>query len=315
MKPMLATDADLDKVKFPVLVFPKIDGVRALNVAGKLVGRSGKQFKNKLNTSFFSKLAFSGFDGEMVVDRIKGSGICNETTSAMTTIEGHIQTRWCLFDRVIEGANETDSFLKRYRQLEEVVSSILAREPELRSFLWVIPFKWVHDKESLMETEIDCINQGYEGVILRDPHAPYKFGRSTAKEGGFLRMKQFMDAEIEITSVVEGKSNQNELRANPHGYAERSTHASNMVPNGMVGSILGRALQDSVDSLGNVVIQKGSEVEVAAGKLNHHERKYFFENQTAIIGRIAKFQFFPIGIKDKPRFPTFQSFRSKTDMS
>ena len=39
-KPQLAEDAVLDKVIFPCLVQPKIDGVRAMNLEGTLTGRS-----------------------------------------------------------------------------------------------------------------------------------------------------------------------------------------------------------------------------------------------------------------------------------
>ena len=42
MKPFLCCDADINKIQFPVLVLPKIDGVRMLNVNGKATGRSLK---------------------------------------------------------------------------------------------------------------------------------------------------------------------------------------------------------------------------------------------------------------------------------
>jgi DNA ligase 1 len=313
MKPLLACDVNLDKLNYPVMVFAKIDGVRALNVDGRLVGRSGKQFKNELNTEFFSDSRFTGFDGEMVVDRITGFGICNETTSALTTIRGSINTRWCLFDYVLDGANNEHSYLDRYKLLIDVVSELYRKDPLLMRRLWVVPFQTAHNREDLERIELEKLEQGYEGLVIRDPNARYKYGRSTVNEGIFLRLKRFVDTEIEITHVVEGKTNRNELKSTPNGYAERSTVSENMVPNGMIGTICGRAIE-TVKLGEHVVLFKGQEVEVGPGKMAHNDRKYYFENQNEIIGKIGKFQFFPIGVKDKPRFPTFQGFRDPVDL-
>lgn len=313
MKPILACDVDLQKLTYPVMVFPKIDGVRALNIDGRLVGRSGKQFKNRLNTEFYSDPRFNGFDGEMVVDRIVGYGICNETTSALGTIKGDIETRWCLFDYVIDGVNNEYPYQVRYQQLVDKVAELHRQDPSLLRRIWVIPFQLAQSQEELEAIEIELLEQQYEGLIVRDPNGAYKYGRSTAREGTFLRLKRFIDTEIEITHVVEGRSNQNELKANPHGYAERSTLSENMVPNGMVGTIVGRALED-IEFCGRIIVRKGDTIEVAPGRMTHSERRHYFENPHEIIGKIGKYQFFPVGVKDKPRFPTFQGFRDPVDM-
>jgi DNA ligase-1 len=281
-------------------------------VDNKLVGRSGKQFKNKLNTEFFSDPRFNGFDGEMVVDRITGYGICNETTSALGTIKGTIQTRWCLFDYVIDGFNNESPYYERYAQLCDIVHNLWREDPSLRDRLWVIPYEVVNCREQVEEFELQYIEEQYEGLILRKPVGTYKYGRTTAKESNYLRVKRFFDSEIVVTHVIEGRTNQNELKHDPNGYAERATLAENMIPNGMVGTICGRALKE--EKLGDlIVLHKDQEIEVSPGKMTHEERKYFFEHQDEIIGKIAKFQFFPIGVKDKPRFPTFQGFRDPVD--
>jgi hypothetical protein len=55
MKPQLAEDAIIDAVRFPCIVQPKIDGVRALNLNGTLTGRSLKPFEGFGITEYFSK--------------------------------------------------------------------------------------------------------------------------------------------------------------------------------------------------------------------------------------------------------------------
>lgn len=313
MKPILASDADLTKVRFPVWVLPKIDGVRALCQDGKLVGRSGKAFKNKLNTAFYSDPRFTGFDGEMVVARIWGDGICAETTSALSTIKGTVETRWCLFDHLPDECEIHGPYSDRYLTLVRRVSRLYDEDPTLRERLWVVPYTAAYSIEEVREIANFHVENGYEGSILRDPNGLYKHGRATANEANYLRLKEFMDAEILVTEVVEGRTNNNELKATPHGYSERSTHTGNMMPNGMVGSLRGTALQD-VTAGGRVVITKGQLIEVAAGKMSHAERKKYFKDPDTIVGKIAKYQFFPVGIKDKPRFPTFQTLRAPEDL-
>lgn len=312
MKPMRATDVDPDKLKFPLMAFPKIDGVRALVIDDKLVARSGKPFKNKLNSDYYSLAEFNGFDGEMVVDRVSGDGICNETTSALTTIKGVVPTRFCLFDHVVDGTKERP-YIKRYEWLCERVKQLTFEYPDLLGKLWVIPYQMVYNADELEAYKDSTISQGYEGVILRDPDAPYKYGTSTAKEGYYLRIKEFMDAEILVTGILEGSENTNEMTRSPMGKAERSTHKDNMIPNGMVGTIQGKLLDD-VRYGGKVILTKGQHVEVSPGKLSHNERKAYFEDQSLIVGKIVRFQFFPVGVKDKPRFPTFQTFRDPVDV-
>jgi len=310
VKPILACDYDSDVAAFPFMALPKIDGVRALNVDGKLIARSGKPFKNKLNSEFFSDKRFIGFDGEMVVDRITGEGICNETTSALTTINGTIETRWCVFDLILPGINDHEGYYMRWRQLLEKIENLHMKYPELINRIWPVPHISINSQYELDNIQICYLEQGFEGVVLRDFKGGYKHGRCTAKESNFLRVKQFMESEIVVTHIREGQSNCNEINKSPHGYTERSTHSELMTPNGMIGTICGHALK--TEKIGDrIVIEEGQYIEIAPGKMTHEERKSFLLNPEKIIGKIVKFQFFPIGIKDKPRFPTFQEFRNK----
>ena len=58
MKPQLANDANLATLKYPLIVQPKIDGVRALNINGTLTGRSLDPFKGFGITEYWSKPEF-----------------------------------------------------------------------------------------------------------------------------------------------------------------------------------------------------------------------------------------------------------------
>ena len=313
MKPILACDYDPKKGSFPYMAFPKIDGVRGLNIEGYFVGRSGKKFANKLNTNFYTDKLFKGFDGEMVLDRITGFGICNDVTSALTTIKGDRMCRWCLFDLVNGGVNSDTPYLTRYNHLVEVVTWLQGERPELVNRLWVIPFTMVYNQAELDAFELKCLEEQYEGVILRDPNGLYKYGRTTAKEANYLRIKRFQDEEIVVTGVREGQTNHNKATLTPNGYTERATLAENMVPNGLIGTIIGKCVKD-VFFNETLLFPEGMEIEISPGRMAHGEREHYFRNADEIIGKIVKYQFFPVGVKDKPRFPTFQGFRDPVDM-
>ena len=53
------------------------------------------------------------------------------------------------------------------------------------------------------------LDDGYEGLMLRAPDGPYKFGRSTVKENTLLKVKNFLDDEAEVIGFKEQTTNTN----------------------------------------------------------------------------------------------------------
>ncbi len=313
MKPIRACDVKKDFVRYPIWMLPKIDGVRALTIRSEFIARSGKPFRNQKNSEFFSDDLFDGFDGEAVTDRVYGGLLCNETTSALNTIKGEVTVNWCLFDYILPGANNWEPYHKRYEALVKRVKKVLVEDPAVAQRLWVVPYIVVNSWEEVEAQHETWCKEGYEGSILRDPEGKYKLGTCTPREANYLRLKSFSDSEIEVTGVEQGQSNQNEQTKDTFGYAERSTHKENMVPNGMVGTITGVAVAN-VKHRGRILIKKGDQITVSPGKMSHDQRVYYWEHQEEIIGKIVKYKFFPHGMKSKPRFPTFQSFRNRNDL-
>ena len=314
MKPMLACDWDENRISFPAMAQPKIDGVRALNMHGGLTGRSLKLFKNRYTTDFYSQEFFKGFDGELTAAEETHPDLCRLTTSAVGTIAGQPFTLWWLFDYVTP-ENEGMSYLERYNHLRQRIEYLQA-DPSAQPWaghLRVVPMRMVHTLEELIAFDEENLTAGFEGTIIRDPHGKHKQGRSTVREGGLLRIKRFVESEAIVKAIVEGESNQNEAQTNELGLQFRSSHQENMVPNGLVGSLTCRALSTVKDGA-RVVIQEGQEITVSPGNMPHDQRKFYFENQTELVGKTIKFKFFPKGIKDKPRFPTFVTIRQPEDM-
>lgn len=302
MKPMLAEDWIESKVQLPVIMQPKIDGVRGLNLAGKLTGRSLKSFGNKYVTRFFSHSAFTGLDGELAAGHECDPALCRLTSSALGTHEGEPFVLWWLFDYVTVDTVRWPYF-QRYQALANRLRE-LQDMPHLRPMaghLRLVPQELVTTMARLNELRAHHLELGYEGSILRHPNKGVKYGRSTVNEGGLLRIKDFIEEEAVVNSITEGRSNGNEATINALGQTERSSHQANMTPNGMVGSL------ECTD------VKTGKDITVAAGSMPHDERTLYFREPWRILKKTIKYKTFPKGVKDKPRFPTFQSIKLKED--
>lgn len=318
LKPALACDFDETKLKFPLLASVKVDGVRGISLNGEITGRSLKKFKNPFVSKMFDSALFFGFDGELVLGDYTSPTLCSDTTgfvNRQTPKDGKPtesdQLYWYVFDcldvEVIDMPYE-----KRFQALTMLVNAL--HENNLALNVRIMPTKMVHSMEELLAFEEECLEAGFEGVIIRDPNGMHKSGRATLKGGTYLRIKRFVDFEGIIESFEEAMENTNEAKTNELGRTERSTHQANMVPKGMVGSLKLRTLQDVVYN-GKVLIPKGELVTVGPGAMSHEDRVAYFKNPDMILGKIGKAKFFPKIQKDKLRFPTFLSLRAEEDMS
>lgn len=312
MTPMLAEDADETKIHFPVILQPKIDGVRSVNFDGILTGRSLKKHRNKHVTELFSHKILEGLDGEMVAEHECHPNLCSITSSALGTIKGEPFVLWWLFDFVGYGLNDK-CYEERYKNLTQYVKWLYStcNEPFV-SHLRVVPSEYCETMEALLWHEEQWLDSGYEGLILRSPDRKYKEGRSTVKEGGLLRIKRFVEEEAVVVAFEEGSSNTNVATINELGHTHRSSHKEGLIPKGQIGSLLCRALKN-ISSRDKVLILKDDTFTVSPGTMTAKQRKYFFENPNELLGKTIKFKFFPHGCKDKPRFPNFQSFIIESD--
>lgn len=301
MLPMLAHDYVASKLRFPLLLQPKIDGVRGLNLLGTLTGRSLKTHKNKFTTEFYSHPSCLGLDGELAANEETHPDLCRLTTSAVGTIAGEPFLLWHPFDFVNSGSLLLP-YHRRLELLESHYKLMVAHAPQIANRVKPIKTIVVNNSDDMHHQEVLWLAAGYEGAIIRDPDGLYKQGRSTPTEGGLLRIKRFAEAEAVVSRVIEGDENLNEAKVNETGHTSRSSHQENMVPNGMVGAL------ECVDC------KTGKTITVAAGRMTHVERKHFFEHPELIINKTIKYKTFLKGVKDLPRFPTYQCIRVESDL-
>lgn len=285
-KPTLAANADLTKLVFPVYASPKLDGIRCTVIGGKAISRTKKPIANDYIRSLLSNRKFEGFDGELIVGEPTAPDCFNRSTSGVMRHDGQPDFTFWVFDTVDGRAAFYKHRLKSLREMEW--------NPAERVRL--LPQTILTDLDQLSIYEAERVDAGYEGVILRSPEAPYKFGRSTANEGYLLKVKRFEDSECQIVSIEEEMHNANEAQTNELGRTKRSTAKAGLVGKGTMGALVVRD------------IHHGWQFNIGSG---------FTAAQRAApwkIGSIHKYKFFPVGMKDVPRHPVYIGPRSKLDL-
>jgi DNA ligase-1 len=311
MKPLLAANYVESKVVFPCGAQPKIDGVRGLTTEGGLTGRSLKKHKNKYTTAFYRIPEYAFLDGELAAGPETDPDLCRVTSQVLRTIQGEPFTLWHLFDclhkHVIHGP-----YIERYKYLAQKISHEQSQGRMMHARL--VPMQICESLEQLLYWDTLWLEMGYEGTIIRGLQALHKEGRSTVTQGQLLRIKRFIDAEAMVVSLEEGTRNENEAQTNELGRTFRTSHQENKVNNGVVGNMQCRMLAD-VEYEGEIILRKDQIVTVSPGAMDHCKRKHYWDNPTELVGHVIKFKFFPKGIKDKPRFPTYQAHRDDADMS
>lgn len=292
---MLAAAADLKKIQYPVLGFPKIDGIRAVVHDKKPLSRKLITLPNKFIQGFFSHDHFQGLDGELVVGAPNDPLCIKHTTSGVMSVEGAPDFTFYVFDKWDE---IHAGYGRRFAKADHVVRSIGSVR------LRVLEYEILRNESALLDYEAAQLNAGYEGIILRDPDGAYKHGRSTVREGGLLKLKRFQDSEAEVLEVIEEQFNGNEAQRDNLGRTKRSSAKAGKVGKGRAGALRVRD------------IHHGWEFEIGTGLTDVDKAEWWawWQLGSTRPARLVKYKYFPIGMQERPRHPVYLSWRHPADM-
>ena len=291
-KPTLAVNADFSKIIYPVYASPKLDGIRCSIVDGKALSRTLKPIPNKHIFNQLSTTDLNGLDGELIIGSPTSKTCYNESVSNVMAFDKVPAYTYYVFDHhEISG-----SFTKRFRELAASLEQLI-KFPQIV----LLEQNLLHNEAEMLAYEASKVAEGYEGIILRSPEAPYKFGRSTVKEGYLLKVKRFEDSEAKIIGFEEEMYNGNEAEVNELGRTKRSSAQAGKVGKNTLGAF---HVRDCIS---------GIEFSIGTG-LTAADRQHFWERQGDYIGKIVKYKFFAVGVKTAPRHPVFLGMRDAKDM-
>ena len=311
---------DPEKVRYPLMAFRKVDGVRAGRLYEHFHGRSLDPFKNTAINARFAGAEYAGFDGELTIDgiltsvalkkRIEAGALVADPLSSLCSLTTGLTNRskiekgetalpangiWNLFDLLSDDVIHLP-YKQRY---DALVSRVAATTP---AYARVLDFVWINSAEEALEWIAECLALGFEGAIFRDPEALYKSGRATSKLNDFWRFKPKSDKDGVIVGYAAALANNNEAVRNSRGHLERSAHQENKVAKDEVGKLFIYMLDtDTVET-------------VSPGKMLHDFRAAAFADPTLIVGKPCKVESLDTGVKKALRQAFFKDFRSYEDM-
>ncbi len=304
-RPMLAPNqkTDLSSIKYPILASYKLDGLRCLFIKGEMLSRSlkpiqNKQLREKLQPlADYSKEHNCILDGEIYSPELTFQEITRYVMTQdfedkksvkkhgeVLTIPEHL--KYYCFD-CVENDNFDEHFDHRIREKG------INFPPDLVNWVGQIT---MHNKEDIESYFNSALNQGFEGLILKDMNGRYKCGRGTIKEGLIYKVKPFVTFDAEILHVVQA------TEVDPN--AEKKINE------------LGRSVTSKKKG-DRVLINKASAFEVEyEGKrlkvviaMTDEQKEAIWANRSTYIGKIIEYKGMMIGSKDVPRHPVFLRFR------
>lgn len=294
-KPMLAHSVeDLESIPLPVMVSPKLDGIRVTVRDGIAYSRTNKPIRSKSVQELFGKEELNGLDGELIY----GSPVAGDVFN--------LSTRFCMSENIPEGmtADEIRFYVfddisegKAIARYERYMSRCFNNEPSVVGVGQTLATSLEQVAEMQSEYEAD----GYEGAMVKCPNGEYKNGRSTVKQGLLGKLKKFVDSEARIIGFDELMHNNNQAEVNELGRTKRATNRENLIP------------ADTMGALHVADIHSGVEFKIGTG-FTAEQRKEIWDNRDSWLGLIAKYKFFPVGIKDKPRLPVYLGIRHEDDI-
>ncbi len=285
---LAATIKDVDLLNYPLFASPKLDGIRCVMLDGKAVTRNLKPIPNNFIRKFLeANHLLDGFDGEIMIK----SGDFNSVQSAVMSEDGEPNFYYAVFD------SHKDNNLQYSLRLDNLSATIKTindlRIREVQQFI-------VSNKAELLELEKEVLEDGYEGLILRNASTTYKYGRSTLNEAKLLKLKRFEDDEATVLNVEPLYENNNTATTNKLGRTERSSHKQNMVAQPTAGSLL-------------VVLDSGKEFSIGTG-MDDATRQDIWDKRTQLIGKKVKFKYQELSADGIPRFPVYIGFRNPADL-
>lgn len=225
-------------------------------------------------------------DGELVAIDCEGNDASfNDTQSAIMSVDGQPRFEFRVFDCFENIYLPYTERLIRAKELVREATDLCVA---------VLCQQLCRTIKGITRCEEAALENGKEGIMLRQPGGWYKEGRSTFNEGYLLKVKRFTDDEALVIGVEEEMENCNVATTDAGGLQKRSKHASGLKGKGMVGKLICK--------------WKGKTIKIGSG-MTVCDKDYWWQRPKEIIGKTITFKYQAHGMKDLPRAPIFKGIR------
>lgn len=273
----------LSEVKYPIIGQTKLDGFRCVYFPKEKVfmGRNGRPINNKNLNSYFEEFikrnANHVIDGELYSDTLSFNQIASVLNSDEKPLDG---IYYCAYDFMrndewvrqecetpyMTRINNLAIAVKQWtmdgvKNVSVVTSEDLLNEAAVQNF-----YQW-------------ALDQGFEGLMLKDPNGAYEWKRVTVKSGIMMKVKPCDEYDGKVVSYEEGE-----------------------------GKYVGK--------LGVLVVEvKGIKNEVKVGSgFSDQEREEYWADKKNLVGKWIKLEATEITENNESlRFPRFLAFRDSKD--
>lgn len=222
LKPALAQHYYRDKkkkegirAKFPSYIQPKLNGVRAFMLWSDLenkaiiLSKNGIQYNLPFMVEGLTRDVFEYDDEEIIFDGelyIHGEHLqVINSLARKYTLQSH-ELKFMIFDLAIPNADQA----ARFGMLAKIAKKMSLAKIVMRSYNMNVDFKGhsnicicptyiVHSDSEAQEKFQFFLDRGFEGAIVRNTKAEYKFGKRT---NNLLKIKKREQAEFVILDVV-----------------------------------------------------------------------------------------------------------------
>ena len=333
-KPILAPNdqPNLDDIKYPILASYKLDGIRCIFKNGEMLSRSLKPIVNKQLREKFKPIADYTKQYSLILDgEIYSHELTfQEITRAVMTQDFEdkksikklmnnpdvrcVDENFKKFEKMLESEEEYDNYVNALLSNIKfyMFDGIYNNEPEesyknrLKHIEKIsVKFKnivcveqeEINSKEEIKVLFEVALNDGYEGLILRNPIGKYKFGRCTIREGNLYKVKPFRTFDAQIIEVSQG------TKVNPDVPTTTNELGRTVTSKKKADRILVDMTRDFV------VKYEGKILNVSTSSLTHDKRKELWKKKDELIGKWIEYKGMLVGAKDVPRHPVFIRFR------
>jgi len=296
---------DPQDLKYPLYASVKLDGVRCLIKDGKIFSASMREIENKQIHAALAPLKRHKswvFDGELYSHQVPFSTFTGNVRAhdrdpgdgwAYHIFDGMPLTDW---------GNPTHSLGRRVLLTTERVNRVI-RRLGVDCNICMVEHAPVSSAQSVASMMEDVVDQGYEGLILRNPNSLYKHGRATVNSGAMYKLKTWVDYDGVIIEVNEmmGIKDGVERSETPTGHLRPVHKQDDLEPKGTFGHFVVEL--DTPPFVGERIICGSWQ------GLTHELRAEIWDNRDDYQGRWVRFKGQGTGAKDRPRIPKDLEFR------